>query len=71
MFSTITIGLSIKLGGCVAAWHNGYVVGVWGYFIACLLVGTGYISLNLSVAEVTSVTSFPGEIYLLYVYNYD
>ena len=55
-----TSGISIKLGGCVAAWHNGYLVGVWEYFIACLIVASGHFALCLCVAEVTSITSFPG-----------
>lgn len=55
-------GLAIKLGGCVAAWHNGYRVGVWGYFIACMVVAVGYSSLNLCVAELTSIIAFPGKL---------
>jgi len=53
--------LAIKLGGCVAAWHNGYTVGVWGYFIASMVVAVGYGSLNLCVAELTSIIAFPGK----------
>lgn len=59
----IISGLAIKLGGCVAAWHNGYTIGVWEYFIAFMLVAVGYLSLNLCVAELTSITSFPGDYY--------
>ena len=54
------LGLGIKLGGCVAAWHNGFLVGVWGYFIASLVIATGCFCLNFAVAEIVSIISFPG-----------
>jgi len=50
----------MKLGGCVAAWQHGFNVGVWGFFVACLLVAIAYTMLNLCVAEITSIIVFPG-----------
>jgi ethanolamine permease len=56
-------GLAIKLGGCVASWHNGFAIGFWSYFVCFVIVALGYLVLTLCVAEMISVISFPGGYY--------
>eukprot|EP00600_Ochromonadales_sp_CCMP1393_P005389 CAMPEP_0174954918 /NCGR_PEP_ID=MMETSP0004_2-20121128/695_1 /TAXON_ID=420556 /ORGANISM="Ochromonas sp., Strain CCMP1393" /LENGTH=697 /DNA_ID=CAMNT_0016202793 /DNA_START=5 /DNA_END=2094 /DNA_ORIENTATION=- len=56
----ILLGVAIKIGGCVGPWHNGLIVGVWGYLVAIVILALGYWMLNLCVAEMCSIITFPG-----------
>eukprot|EP01031_Cornospumella_fuschlensis_P030981 gene30981-37444_t len=57
------LGMSIKLGGCVAAWNVGLAIGPYGFMIAALVIMVGYSMLTLCVAELVSVIAFPGGFY--------
>lgn len=57
------LGLAMKLGGCVAAWHNGFVTGFWPYLICVCIIAIGYFCLTLCISEMMSAVAFPGGYY--------
>jgi amino acid transporter len=62
-FDIWALGITIVIGGQYFCWNAGLQAGFGSYVIATFLIGTAYISLVMSMAEVTSVLPFAGGAY--------
>ncbi|CAK4647188.1 unnamed protein product [Aphanomyces euteiches] len=56
-------GFVAVIGGQSFAWNTGLVAGTVSYGVAVVLMGMAYLCMVLSIAEVSSVISFPGGVY--------
>ena len=62
------LGITIVIGGQYFSWNAGLTAGMYCYFIAYLLISTGYITLCFCTAEIAGALPFAGGAYgcLLY-----
>lgn len=58
---TLPTGLTIVIGGQYFAWNHGLTCGFGSYLIAMFLMGSGYLTLCLCLAEMTSAMPFAGK----------
>jgi len=54
------LGLTTAIGGHYFAWNAGLTVGFGSFVIALFLIATGYVSLVLCIAELSSALPFAG-----------
>ncbi|EQC32200.1 hypothetical protein SDRG_09952 [Saprolegnia diclina VS20] len=66
MVSTLDVwalGITIVIGGQYFCWNVGFAAGLPLYCVAIVLIGSGYLAMVCSVAEVTSALPFAGGAY--------
>ncbi|KDO28438.1 hypothetical protein SPRG_06676 [Saprolegnia parasitica CBS 223.65] len=66
MVSTLDVwalGITIVIGGQYFCWNAGFAAGLSSYVAAIALIGSGYLTMVCSVAEVTSALPFAGGAY--------
>eukprot|EP01038_Epipyxis_sp_PR26KG_P020079 gene20079-28415_t len=57
-FDLYMLGITIVIGGQLFSWNFGLAQGFWTFFVATMLMGTGYLSLVTSMAEMSSSLPF-------------
>jgi amino acid permease len=62
-FDMWALGISIVIGGQYFAWNEGLHAGFGSLLIATFLTATGYLSLVLCIAELSSALPFAGKTY--------
>lgn len=62
-FDIWALGITIVIGGQYFSWNAGYAAGFGSYLISTLLIGSSYVCLCLSNAEISSALPFAGGAY--------
>ncbi|ETV84346.1 hypothetical protein H257_03582 [Aphanomyces astaci] len=62
-FDIWAVGICVVIGGQYFSWNLGLAAGTLSYGIAVGLMGSAYLCLSLSMAEVTSMVPFAGGAY--------
>ncbi|DAZ92522.1 TPA: hypothetical protein N0F65_012752 [Lagenidium giganteum] len=57
------LGITMVIGGQYIIWNEGLKDGVYGYAIACLLMGAAYVVFCCCIAEITGALPFAGGSY--------
>jgi ethanolamine permease len=59
------LGITVVIGGQYLSWNFGLVAGFGSFFLATMLIGSAYIGLIFSLAEISSALPFAGGSYAL------